>query len=126
MLYYSYPTMTSSLNCPEGQREYGLIRYINDNATPPYIPVGTGPGCSKFIIAGSNQANTIAVRAQGSNIGLYVNQHLIWSRQDYTYRDGSIGILAKTFDPQRSSEVAFSDAMVWTLKEAMVGEATDF
>ncbi len=122
MFYYLYICQDSepSANCAADQAEYGLIRYINDNARPPYIPipVGTGGaawGCSQYINAGSNLTNTIAVRAQGPTIGLYVNQHRIWIGKDNNYLDGAIGVLARTFDPGRSSEVAFSNATVWTL-----------
>ena len=122
MFYYLYICQDSepTASCAAGQTEFGLIQYINDHARPPYIliPVGTGgtvPGCSQFINASSNQTNTIAVRAQGYTIGLYVNQHRIWVGEDKNYLDGTIGVLARTFDPVRSSEVAFSDATVWAL-----------
>jgi hypothetical protein len=121
-LYYFYicQDSESAANCAADSAEYGLIRYINDNARPSYVPIlvgtgGTAWGCSQFINAGSNQTNTIAVRAQGPSIQLYVNQHPIWIGKDNNYLDGTIGVLARTFDPSRSSEVAFSGATVWTL-----------
>lgn len=122
MFYYLYICQDSepTANCAADQTEYGLIRYINDHATPPYIPIpvgtgGTVPGCSQYINVGSNQPNTIAIRAQGLTIELYVNQHRLWIGTDNNYLNGTIGVLAKTFDQARSSEVAFSDATLWAL-----------
>ena len=65
----------------------------------------------------SSQANSIAVVALGSKFDLYVNRKHIDEVQDPDpgyYRDGSIGVLAKTLNLYRLTEVAFSDARVWT------------
>ena len=110
MLYYFYI-------CQDG--EYGIVRYTRDpdNGMPdPNLnpPLRTSATRSSSIIAGSSQANIIAVQARGSIIDLYVNQHLIDSVEDNSYRDGTIGVLAKTLDLYRPTEVAFSDARVWT------------
>jgi hypothetical protein len=115
MFYYFYICQDDdpAQSCSSNQYSYGLIRYIKDNASLPFLKLEAG--CSQYINAGSNQTNTIAVRAQGPTIGLYVNQHSIWSQQDSSYLHGSIGVLARTFDPGRSSQVAFSDATVWKL-----------
>lgn len=94
-------------------RTYGLIRYTQ-NVSDPNINPTLRSGHSSYIITGSNQANIIAVVAQGSNIDLYVNQHHIDGTQDAYYSDGTIGVLAKILVTGRS-EVAFSDATVWTL-----------
>jgi len=109
-LYYFYI-------CQGG--EYGIVRYTRDpdNGMPdPNLnpPLRTRATRSSFIIAGSSQANIIAVLARGSKIDLYVNQHLIDSVEDNNYRDGTIGVLAKALDLYRPTEVAFSDARVWT------------
>jgi hypothetical protein len=103
-LYYFYI-------CQDGQ--YGLVRYTK-NVSDPTVNPTLRPGYTSYILAGSNQANIIAVVAQGSNIDLYVNQHHIDGIQDTTYPDGTIGVLAKILVTGRS-EVAFSDASVWTL-----------
>src|SRR6266849_6372166 len=103
--------------CQDG--EYGIVRYTRDpdtgmpdlNLNPPLRTRATR---SSFIIAGSSQANIIAVLARGSKIDLYVYQHLIASVEDNNYRDGTIGVLAKALDLYRPTEVAFSDARVWT------------
>jgi eukaryotic-like serine/threonine-protein kinase len=110
MLYYFYI-------CQDG--EYGIVRYTRDpdNGMPdPNLnpPLRTSATRSSSIIAGSSQANIIAVQARGSIIDLYVNQHLIDSVEDNGYRDGTIGVLAKALDLYRPTEVAFSDARVWT------------
>lgn len=110
MLYYFYI-------CQDG--EYGIVRYTRDpdNGMPdPNLnpPLRTSATRSSSIIAGSSQANIIAVQARGSIIDLYVNQHLIDSVEDNSYRDGTIGVLAKALDLYRPTEVAFSDARVWT------------
>ncbi len=103
--------------CQDG--EYGTVRYTRDpdNGMPDLNlnpPLRTRATRSSFIIAGSSQANIIAVLARGSKIDLYVNQHLIDSVEDNNYRDGTIGVLAKALDLYRPTEVAFSDARVWT------------
>ncbi len=83
MLYYFYI-------CQDG--EYGIVRYTRDpdNGMPdPNLnpPLRTSATRSSSIIAGSSQANIIAVQA---------------------------GVLAKALDLYRPTEVAFSDARVWT------------
>jgi len=110
MLYYFYI-------CQDG--EYGIVRNTRDpdNGMPdPNLnpPLRTSATRSSSIIAGSSQANIIAVQARGSIIDLYVNQHLIDSVEDNSYRDGTIGVLAKALDLYRPTEAAFSDARVWT------------
>jgi eukaryotic-like serine/threonine-protein kinase len=104
MLYYFYI-------CQD--RTYGLVRYTK-NVLDPNINPTLISGHSLYIITGSNQANIIAVVAQGSNIDLFVNQHHVDGTQDTSYPDGTIGVLAKLLVTGRT-EVAFSDAKVWTL-----------
>ena len=70
-------------------------------------------GSSSSFHSGTNQANEIAVVARGSNIYMYVNQHYIASVNDSTYSSGSIAVFAE--DHSNSTEVAFSNAQVWTL-----------
>ena len=103
-LYYFYI-------CQDGT--YGLVRYTK-NVSDPSVNPTLKSGHSPYIIPGSNKVNIIAVVAQGSNIDLYVNQHHIDGTQDTSYSDGTIGVLARILVAGRS-EVAFSDATVWTL-----------
>ena len=66
-----------------------------------------GSGTSTYINASGS--NLIAVVARGSNIDLYVNQHLLKSLSDTTYSSGQVGVVAL------AGEVAFSNARVWKL-----------
>jgi serine/threonine protein kinase len=104
-LYYFYI-------CQDGQ--YGFVRYTGNVLDTTINPI-LREGYSPFIVAGSSQANVIAIVAQGSRIDLYVNQQRIDSAVDVSYRDGTIGVLAKALDLYRSTEVAFSDSTVWIL-----------
>jgi len=96
---------------------YGLIRYTKDppSGNPDFTlnPLLT-EGFSKTIEDGANQQYTIAVVAQGTKIDLFVNGQYIDEVKDDNYSKGKIGVLAKTFGPYLT-EVAFSDAKVWTL-----------
>lgn len=65
------------------------------------------------IHTGPGQKNVIAVVANGADIELFVNQQLITSITDTTYNQGQIAVAAETTGTQ--TEVAFSNARVWTL-----------
>ncbi|HXZ05776.1 MAG TPA: hypothetical protein VEH81_13155, partial [Ktedonobacteraceae bacterium] len=62
----------------------------------------TGDQCNKILIdssssainQGLNQTNLVAVIAQNSTIGLYVNHQLIGSVVDNTFSSGQIGVTA--------------------------------
>ena len=106
-LYYYYI-------CQDGQ--YGLVRYAENVSDSTINPILT-EGRSSYITAGFGQANIIAVVALGSKFDLYVNQQHIDEVRDPDpgyYRDGTIGVIAKALGLYRSTEVAFSDARVWT------------
>jgi eukaryotic-like serine/threonine-protein kinase len=61
-----------------------------------------------------NQANTIAVVANGENIDLYVNYVKITNVTDGTYtHQGQIGIIAISMS--HSTQVQYTDAEVWTV-----------
>jgi len=70
-------------------------------------------GTSSAINTGLNQANTIAVVANGNTISLYVNGQDIADVSDSTYSRGQIGVVAQ--DQSNPTEVVFSNAKVWTL-----------
>jgi serine/threonine protein kinase len=70
-------------------------------------------GTSSAINTGLNQSNLIAVVANGSSIDLYVNLHHIDSVSDSTYTSGQVGVAA--YSTTGTTEVAFSNAMVWGL-----------
>ena len=107
-LYYFYICQDS---------RYGLVRYTENVLDPTTNPILT-EGRSPYITAGSGQANSIAVVAQGPKFDLYVNQQYIDEVQDLRpdyYRDGMIGVIAKALGLNTPTEVAFSDARGWTL-----------
>jgi eukaryotic-like serine/threonine-protein kinase len=68
---------------------------------------------SSTINQGLNQTNLIAVIAQGSTIGLYVNHQFIDNIDDSTSSSGQIGVIAGPF--YNPTEVVYSNAKVWTL-----------
>ncbi len=69
-------------------------------------------GSSSAIEQGLNQTNLITVVAQGANITLYVNHQSLGSVTNSTYSHGLIGVYAVVYT--RPTEVAFSNAKVWT------------
>jgi Domain of Unknown Function (DUF1080) len=69
-------------------------------------------GWSAAIKQGLSQANLIGVVAQGNTMTLYVNHQEILSAIDGTYNHGEIGLYAVVYT--QPTEVAFSDARVWT------------
>ena len=69
-------------------------------------------GSSSAIKQGLNQANLVAVVAQGTYITLYVNHQSLGSVTDSTYSHGLIGVYAVVYT--QPTEVAFSNAKVWT------------
>jgi hypothetical protein len=118
--YYFFICQNSNYTCHNDRTKvcnYGLIRYTND--PPSGMPDSTlnpllTEGFSKIITEGVNQKYTIAVVAQNATIDLYVNSQQIDEVNDSNYTSGKIGVIAKKFG-KYSTEVAFSDATVWTL-----------
>lgn len=70
-------------------------------------------GTSRVIKTGLNQANLLAVVAQGNSITLYVNRQSIAHATDSTTSHGLIGVAADATD--QPAEVAFMNANVWML-----------
>jgi len=85
--------------------------YLNRQDGPnfPLLTKGSNPAIQQ----GLNQANLIAVVAQGSTIMLYVNHQFITKVTDSTYSSGQIGLLVAPFT--QPSEVVFSNVKVWRL-----------
>lgn len=73
-----------------------------------YLQQGFNPA----ITTGLNQVNSIAVVAHGTELDMYVNTLFVSTVNDDTSVQGFIGLGA--FDRSSSSEVAFSNAQVWT------------
>ena len=68
---------------------------------------------SSAIAKGVNRTNMLTVIARGNSIYLYVNKQYLASIIDNRYSQGRIGLLALNLhDP---SEVAFTNAQLWTL-----------
>jgi hypothetical protein len=118
--YYFFICQNRNYTCHNDNTKicnYGLIRYTKDPSSgqPDFTlnPLLT-EGFSQQIQDGSHNPYTIAVVAQDSKIDLYVNDQQIGEVKDNNLSRGSIGVLAKKFG-QFSTEVAFSDATVWTL-----------
>lgn len=70
-------------------------------------------GSSGAIKQGLDQTNLVAVLAQGSSITVYVNQQKIGSMNENSFSHGSIGLIAS--EVSNGTEVAYSNAKVWTL-----------
>ncbi|HZU66611.1 MAG TPA: zinc-ribbon domain-containing protein [Ktedonobacteraceae bacterium] len=70
-------------------------------------------GTSPAIRQGLNAVNVLGVVAQGSSMTLYVNQQRIASVTDPGYHSGQIGVYAVVYS--HATEVAFSNARLWTL-----------
>ena len=60
-----------------------------------------------------NQSNTLTVIATGNTIYLYVNQQFLTRINDNAYSQGPIGVVAESYG--NPTEIAFSNAKVWTL-----------
>ncbi len=69
---------------------------------------------STAIATGLNQPNTLTVIARGSNINIYINKHYVTTLTDSSSTIGAIGMLGGN-SASNTSDVAFSDAQVWTL-----------
>ncbi|HEY6286649.1 MAG TPA: family 16 glycoside hydrolase, partial [Ktedonobacteraceae bacterium] len=69
-------------------------------------------GSSAAIMTGLNQANVIAVVAQGSTLSVYVNKQKVASASDSTFSHGQIGLFADA--NSHPTEVAFNNVKVWT------------
>lgn len=63
---------------------------------------------------GLHQSNVIAIVANGGTIELWINHLHVSTVNDGTYQRGRIGLAANSFT--QATEVAFSDARVWTFE----------
>jgi hypothetical protein len=69
-------------------------------------------GKSSTINKGLNQANLVAVAAQGNTIGLYVNRRLIQSVTETVVNHGQVGVIADDLY-SHATNATFSNADVW-------------
>ena len=94
--------------CPNGT--YQLRSYINNSSiSNPNI---TGGG--NFTQTGSGQTNIIAVVANSNNLFFYINKQEVDSAQGSANSTGQLALFAE--DDGDSTQVAFSNARVWTLQ----------
>jgi hypothetical protein len=91
--------------CQDGT--YNLYFYSN-TTNPKTLLQST----SSSVHQGLNQVNTIAVKAQGEVLRLYINQQLIDSATDNSQNTGSIGFLANS--TTHPTEVIYTRARIWT------------
>src|SRR2546423_1454726 len=111
IIFRSDPTNTKFYLFRVGQDgSYDLYLYVDTTGSNAQL---LAQGSSSAIHTGLNHPNKIAVIANGSNLSFYVDQQFIVSIKDTTYQSGSIGVFAD--DQTNPTEVAFSNAKVWTL-----------
>jgi len=60
-----------------------------------------------------NKTNLVTIIAKGSNIYLYINKQFVDTTSDNSYSSGKIGVFAD--DTDAATDVAFTNANVWTL-----------
>jgi len=94
-----------------GTDSYNVVRYSH-YLTALQLPYGT----SSAIHTGLGQQNTIAVRAVGGNMTFYINEQQVAQAQDPNgYMQGSIGLAAYPPGLNNPSEIAYTNARLWTL-----------
>jgi hypothetical protein len=110
IIFRSDPTHTKFYLFRAGQDgSYDLYLYVDTNGSNSQL---LAQGSSSAIHMGLNRPNKIAVIARGSNLSFYINQQFVVSVKDTAYQSGSIGVFAD--DQANPTEVAFSNAKVWT------------
>jgi predicted lipid-binding transport protein (Tim44 family) len=68
---------------------------------------------SNVAIKTGSQTNLVTVITRNSAISIYVNKQFVGTVNDTTYTTGEIGVFA--YDTSKDTDVAFSNATVWTL-----------
>jgi hypothetical protein len=97
-----------------------LFRISQSGAYDLYVYVDSQGSHARRLLSGSstiintgNQANTITVIADKSNLYFYVNQQYLDGTTDTNYSSGQIGLFGES--DTNSTDVAFSNLKVWTL-----------
>lgn len=88
---------------------YDLYLYVNNQGTQAQRLL-TG---SSGLVQGLNQVNEITLVARGANMYFYLNKQYLNSTNDNTYASGKIGVFGES--ATQATDVAFSNAKVWTL-----------
>jgi hypothetical protein len=97
-----------------------LFRISQSGAYDLYVYVDSQGSHARRLLSGSstiintgNQANTITVIADNSNLYFYVNQQYLDGTTDTNYSSGQIGLFGES--DTNSTDVAFSNLKVWML-----------
>jgi serine/threonine protein kinase len=88
----------------------GTTNFVVNPGTPSVILFGE---TSAAIRQGYNQSNTVAIEASGSQLSFYVNKQKVGSVTDSTFSSGGFEFF--THDITTSTEIAFSNAKIWTI-----------
>jgi len=92
--------------CTDGS--YNLYDYRNSSGDSSLLANASSPA----IKSGLNQANVLAVTAQGSTLTIYVNRQKITSVTNSAYSQGQVGLVADSNN--NPTGVVFSNARLWT------------
>jgi eukaryotic-like serine/threonine-protein kinase len=95
--------------CQDGH--YRFVKYTNDQ-TPAVI---LKDAISPSIIMMLNADNSIALKADGTTMSLYLNERLIDNIQASSYHSGQIGILVRSQELNVLTEAVFSNVHLWKL-----------
>lgn len=129
---FVYQIKMTTIQEPSGQT--GRILFRADDAQHTYYDFQVGADGSYFltrnsatddttlleghspaIMRGDLQSNLLAVKADGEDLSLYVNYHLIGHTQDLSYTNGNIGVGINVNSGTGETEVAFRGAKVWAI-----------
>jgi len=92
--------------CTDGS--YNLYNYKDSSGNSSQLASASSPA----IKSGLNQANVLAVTAQGTTLTLYVNRQKITSVTNNAYSQGQVGMVADSFN--NPTGAVFSNARLWT------------
>ncbi|HXR65625.1 MAG TPA: protein kinase [Ktedonobacteraceae bacterium] len=94
------------------------FRICSDGTVELRVNLGKGytrlySGSPAALHHGYNQSNTLAVVANGGQLGLYINKQKIAAVSDSLLAQGAFGLYA--YDIAKSTEVVFSNAKIWRI-----------
>src|SRR5579883_66936 len=100
--------------------KFYLFRLNADGSYNLYLYVSSRGSDARLLLGGSTklmkpvgQSNEITLIAQGTSLLFYLNQQYLDSTADATYSSGKIGVFGES--STQPTDVAFSNAKVWTL-----------
>jgi len=89
--------------------DYVLYLYSNNQGSQALLLMSG----TTHLMKPAGQSNTVTLVAQNGNLSFYLNQQYLNSKTDTIYSAGKIGVFAES--APRATDVAFSNAQVWTL-----------